>query len=50
MSKEYWLMCYESAIQDIDDEKDTDYDDAEKILEMKLENDPYYLDGYLSYE
>lgn len=50
MCKEYWLMCYEKAILDIADEVDVDYDEAEKILDLRLTNDPNYLDGYLSYE
>ncbi len=50
MSKEEWLLSYEVAAENIADEKDIEIEEAEKILDEKLENKPGYLDGYLTYD
>lgn len=50
MCKEYWLHCYEVAIEDLCNEHDIDGEEGEKMLEKLLEEDPHYLDGYITYE
>jgi hypothetical protein len=50
MCKEYWIQCYDTALEDLCDEHDIDYDEAEKLLEKLLDENPNYLDNYLTYE
>ncbi len=50
MSKDYWIHAYECAIEDLCEELDIGWDEAEEILQGYLEKDPKYLDGYISYE
>ena len=49
MSKEYWIHCYDCAIEDIANDNDISMDDAEVKLIKLLDDDTSYLDGYLSY-
>ena len=46
MCKEMWIRNYEIEIQNIAEEFDIEYDEAESKLEAILENDPSYLDDY----
>lgn len=50
MSKEYWIQCYESAIEDLCDEHDIDGEEGEKMLDKLLDENPRYLDGYITYD
>ncbi len=50
MSKELWLQAYETAIEDLANDNDIDMEEAEKLLQIELDNDPQYLDGYLDYD
>jgi hypothetical protein len=50
MCKEYWIQAYESAIEDLCDEYDIDSDEAEKRLINLLDENPNYLDNYITYE
>ena len=50
MWKEYWLQCYESAIEDLCDEHDIEGEEAEKMLKKLLDENPNYLDWYLTYD
>lgn len=50
MSKEYWIQGYEEAIEEIAEDKDISYDEAEVLLDDILEKDPRFLDGYLTYD
>lgn len=50
MCKEVWIQSYEKAAEDIAEELDIEYDEAERILKERLDKDCYYLDGYLSYD
>lgn len=47
MCKEVWIESYERAIEDLADEINCEFDEAEEILNKLLEKDPSYLDGYL---
>ena len=49
MSKEEWIYSYELEAEEIADEKDIEIEEAEKILDEKLEKDPSFLNGYLAY-
>ncbi len=48
--KEYWLRAFEVAIEDITKEKEIDEEEAEEILEKRLDENRHYLDGYLDYD
>ena len=48
MSKEEWIRSYEICAEDIADEKNIEIEEAEKILDEKLEKDRSFLDGYLA--
>ena len=50
MSKEEWIHSYECAIENIANELDIDMDEAELILDERLEKDTHYLDGYLTFD
>lgn len=49
MGKEVWIHWYECAIEDISYEMDIEMDEAEKILQKRLDDNPNYLDGYGCY-
>ncbi len=46
MCKELWCQNYDSTLEEICEEKDCDSDEAEKILEARLDEDPGYLNDY----
>ncbi len=48
MSKEFWIMCYEKAVEDLCEEHDIDSDAAAIMLENILNENPHYLDNYIS--
>ena len=50
MGKEYWLCCYDVAVEDICEENSVDWDEGEKILLNLLDQNPRYLDGYITYD
>lgn len=50
MSKEYWVMCYESCVEDLCNEHNLEWDSAESLLLEKLDAEPHYLDGYMGCE
>ena len=48
MCKDLWLLAYEQSIEELAEEHDICYDEAEKLLLKKLDKDPGYLEGYHS--
>ena len=50
MSKEEWVHSYECAIENIGEELDIEMEEAQKVLDKRLEKDTHYLDGYLNTE
>jgi len=46
MCKDLWLLAYEQCIENLAEENDLGYDEAEALLLHKLAKDPRYLDGY----
>lgn len=50
MCKEVWIQAYENAVEDIAEELDIQMDAAEVILDIRLDDDSHYLDGYLAYD
>ena len=48
--KEYWLRAFEEAVEDIAKEKEIDEEEAEGILQKRLDENRNYLDGYLEYD
>ena len=44
--KEYWLHCFEIAVEDLCKEHNIEWDQAEDMLINKLDKNPKYLDGY----
>lgn len=44
MCKEVWCQNYDIALEEICEEKDCDFDEAEKILETRLDENPGYVD------
>lgn len=50
MCKEIWVQSYEKAIEDIMEELDIEGQEAEKILDQRLDENSHYLDGYLAYD
>lgn len=48
--KDYWIDCYERATHDLAEEHDISFEEAEKMLERYLEEDPSYLNNYITYE
>lgn len=45
MSKEEWIYSYENKIETIAHELDIEMEEAQNILEKRLEEDSHYLDG-----
>ena len=50
MSKEYWIQCYECAIEDLMEDQDLNHENAELLLQNILDENSRYLDGYLIYD
>jgi|GEM_PF-5498173 hypothetical protein len=50
MCKEYWEQCYERATENLCDEHNIDWEDGEKMLIALLDQNPHYLDGYITYD
>jgi hypothetical protein len=50
MSKEFWIMCYEKAVDDLCEEHDIECDEAIAMLENILNENPHYLDNYMAPE
>ena len=48
--KEYWLRAFEVATEDIATEKEIDEEEAQEILQKRLDENRNYLDGYLEYD
>jgi hypothetical protein len=49
-AKEYYLMCYENAVEDLCEAHGIEFLEAEEMLLKILDEDPDYLDGYLAYD
>jgi hypothetical protein len=50
MSKEYWEHCFECAVENLAEEHNIDGEEAEKMLFYLLDENPNYLDGYITYD
>jgi len=46
MCKELWIANYEIEVENIANEFNIEFDEAEQKLNIILENDPGYLDDY----
>lgn len=46
MCKEMWIANYECEVENIANEFDIEFDEAESRLNIILENNPSYLDDY----
>ncbi len=44
--KELWVLAYDCRIEELAEENDLDYDQAEKMLQSFLDEEPGYLDDY----
>lgn len=49
-AKEYWLHCFEIAVEDLCKKHDIEWDKAEEMLIDLLDKDPHYLNRYCTYE
>lgn len=47
MGKELWLEAYESKVLEMMQRHNMDYEEADELLKIVLENNPRYLDGYM---
>lgn len=48
MSKEYAIECYEKAVEDIMEELDVEGNEAEEVLNQRIDKNTEYLDGYIT--
>lgn len=46
MCKDIWLLAYEQSIENLAEEHNLSYEEAEELLLKKLDKDPAYLEGY----